>query len=197
MDLMQLHQAGLLNLAKAQADQAARDQAQMKMILAIPYLKNGLKPNVPVEEPAPDFMRDGAVTTDNVTTAPLDNPGLPLDKIMQAIGKFESGGNYNALGPVIKGGDRALGKYQIMESNLAPWAQAALGYPVSRSQFLGNPELQDKIAQYQMGKYYQKYGNPSDVASMWFSGRPSRSNAARDILGTSVPQYIAGVNRYL
>lgn len=121
-----------------------------------------------------------------------------INKIANAIGQFESGGNYSAVGPeVISGmykGDKAYGKYQIMGKNIPSWSKEALGYSITKEQFLNNPELQDKIAQYKMGKYYEQYKDVGDVASMWFSGRPvAKAGNAKDVLGTSVPQYVKNV----
>ena len=48
-----------------------------------------------------------------------------------------------------------------------------------------------------MAQYYKKYGTLEDVASVWFSGRPvKKAGGAKDILGTSVPQYIKNVRKY-
>lgn len=115
-------------------------------------------------------------------------------KISQAIGQFESGGNYKAIGPKTSSGDQAYGKYQIMGNNIPSWSKEALGYSITKEEFLSSPELQDKIAQYKMGKYFDKYGNIEDVASMWFSGKPAaKAGNAKDVIGTSVPKYISSV----
>ena len=115
-------------------------------------------------------------------------------KISQAIGQFESGGNYKAIGPKTKSGDKAYGKYQIMGNNIPSWSKEALGKSVTPQEFLNNPELQDKIAQYKMKQYFDKYGNVEDVASVWFSGRPvAKAGNDKDVLGTSVPQYIKNI----
>jgi hypothetical protein len=113
-----------------------------------------------------------------------------VSQIANSIGKFESGGKYGALGPMTQTGDRAHGKYQIMGANIPAWSKEILGRSVTPQEFINNPQLQDQIAQAKMRQYYQKYGTPADVASMWFSGRPANGNYSRDNLGTSVPQYI-------
>lgn len=117
-----------------------------------------------------------------------------IGRIANAIGKFESGGNYRSMG-VLTNGDRAHGKYQIMGNNIPAWSREALGYTITPQQFLANPELQDKIAQYKMAQYFNKYGNVDDVASLWFSGRPSHGNSSKDALGTSVPDYIKALRK--
>jgi len=121
-----------------------------------------------------------------------------IKKVSQAIGQYESGGNYKARGPVVTSGqykgERALGKYQIMPGNLPSWSKQSIGRVVSDQEFLNNPRLQDQIAQYKMGKILAQYGNVEDVASVWFSGRPvAKAGQARDVLGTSVPQYVKNI----
>lgn len=136
---------------------------------------------------------------------PQQHPNMALNReypshvedVASAIKDFESGGKYTAIGPRTRSGDRAYGGYQVMGNNIGPWSKEALGYKVSKEQFLNSPRLQDAVAHYKMNQYYDKYGSPEDTASMWFSGRPSRNNNSRDILGTSVPQYITNVRKRL
>lgn len=120
------------------------------------------------------------------------------NKIAEAIGQFESGGNYQARGPVVsKGrykGERAMGKYQIMPGNLPQWSREAVGRVVSEKEFMQNPGLQEQIAKYQLNKIYNQYGNIEDVASVWFSGQPlAKARGRQDDLGTSVEQYAKNV----
>lgn len=111
-----------------------------------------------------------------------------------AIGQFESGGKYTAIGPDTGSGNRALGRYQVMASNVPSWTKEALGYSLTPDQFLKDQKAQDAVAQYKMAQYYEKYKNLADVASIWFSGRPvSRAGNAKDVIGTSVPQYVKNV----
>jgi len=120
--------------------------------------------------------------------------GGDTDRIATAIGKFESGGNYKAIGPDTGNGNRAYGKYQIMASNIPSWSKEALGYSITPQQFLNNPQLQDKIAKHKMGQYLKQYGTVEDVASVWFSGRPlAKAGNAKDVIGTSVPKYVKNV----
>lgn len=120
-------------------------------------------------------------------------------RLAEAIGMKESrgSGGYQALGPVIKGGDRAYGKYQVMGNNIPSWTQEILGIRMTPQQFLANPKAQDKVAQAKLGQYIQKYGTIEDAASMWFSGRPvAQAGNRKDILGTTVPQYYSDVVRF-
>lgn len=120
--------------------------------------------------------------------------GADVAKIALAIGQFESGGRYSAVGPDTGKGNKALGKYQVMASNVPSWTKEALGQFLTPQQFLNSPEAQDAVAHYKMNQYYKKYGTVEDVASVWFSGRPvSKAGNAKDVIGTSVPKYISNV----
>lgn len=113
--------------------------------------------------------------------------------IANSIAKVESSDNYGATGPTTKSGDKAYGRYQVMGNNIPVWSKEILGVSMTPEEFMSNPEAQDKIALAKMAQYHTKYGNAADVSSMWFSGRPARGNTSKDILGTSVPQYISRV----
>lgn len=117
--------------------------------------------------------------------------------IANAIAQVESGGKYTAVGPVTENGDRAYGKYQIMDFNIPAWSQEALGRSVTVQEFLNSPQIQDAVANYKIGQLYARYGNPDDVASVWFSGRPLSGNTSKDVTGTSVPTYVQNVRKYL
>lgn len=124
----------------------------------------------------------------------------PISDIMERIKLVESSGNYQAKGPVVKSGqyagEQALGAFQIMPGNLPEWSQEALGREVTPDEFLANPELQDAITRHQMQKNLQKYGNPDDVASVWFTGRPvAQAQGAKDVTGTDVNEYVSRFNK--
>lgn len=118
-------------------------------------------------------------------------PGSPA-AYRSAIAAIESrgSGGYAAQGPVTASGDRALGRYQVMSSNLAPWSKAALGREMSASEFLASPEAQDKIFDFKFGQYVKQFGNPQDAASAWFTGKPLAEGANRhDLFGTTGAAY--------
>lgn len=113
----------------------------------------------------------------------------------RGISDIESGGRYDALGPMLRGGRQALGKYQIMEENLPEWGRAAIGRPVTRDEFLKSPEIQDAIFNHRFGQYVKKYG-PSGASRAWFAGEGGMNNSnARDALGTTVSAYENKFNR--
>ena len=108
-----------------------------------------------------------------------------------AIAGIESAGSgdYAAIGPQTKTGDRAYGRYQVMGANVPEWTKAALGRSMTPQEFAASPEAQDAVFDHRFGQYVQKYG-PEDAAKAWFAGEGGmKSGGARDQLGTSVDQY--------
>lgn len=143
-----------------------------------------LAQEAPGLNPAPP-QSAGATFAQGGQTAVNENPSY-----VQAIAGIESGGKYDALGPVIeKTGDRAYGKYQVMGANVPAWTKAHLGQEMTPDQFLASPEAQDAVFKGQFGQYAQKYG-PEGASKAWFAGEKGMHNPnARDQLGTTVAQY--------
>lgn len=98
--------------------------------------------------------------------------GGGLGAASNAIAGLESGGRYDALGPVTDSGDRAFGKYQVMGANIPSWTEEALGTAMTPDQFLASPEAQEAVFAFKFGGYMQQYGTFEDAASAWHSGRP-------------------------
>lgn len=94
-------------------------------------------------------------------------PQQPVDMnaLKASISKIESGGRYDAVNPE----SGALGKYQIMPENLPTWGPQYLGREVSVSEFLNNPELQERLAGAVLGDYASNYGVAGAI-SRWHSG---------------------------
>lgn len=88
-------------------------------------------------------------------------------------------------------GDRALGKYQVMGKNIRPWTKQYLGREISPEEYLASPQIQEELASARMGELLKQYGNPEDVASVWFTGRPlaKAGGAPTDDTGTSNSEY--------
>jgi hypothetical protein len=129
----------------------------------------------------------------NLVAVDFDPFGSDQSANSNAIASIESGGNYRAVGPKINSGpmagQRALGKYQVMESNVGPWTEAALGQRLTPMQFLGSNDAQEAVFKHKFGEYEKKYG-PEGAARAWFAGEGGMNNPnARDQLGTTVAQY--------
>lgn len=115
-------------------------------------------------------------------------PQVPFAAFVAAIVGQESGGNYQAHSPA-----GALGKYQILASNIASWSRGALGYQITPQQFLNSPSLQDRIARWKLRQYYDQYG-PAGAAAAWYSGDPGRWNDPSPVAGgPSVRDYVRQV----
>lgn len=129
----------------------------------------------------------GAIAND--TMAALGK--TPMLPYRNAIASIESAGSgdYAAIGPTHPTMGRALGRYQIMESNIPEWSRAALGREISADEFLANPKLQDAIFDHQFGNYLKQFG-PEGAAQAWFAGPGGVGKMDRkDVLGTSVADY--------
>ncbi len=127
----------------------------------------------------------------------FDNAASPEPDYGRAISSVESGGNYRAVGPATKTGDRALGKYQIMGANIGPWSREILGREVSPQEFIASDDIQDAIFKSKFGQYVQKYG-PEGAARAWFAGEDGMNGPnRRDVLGTTVAGYAAKFNKAL
>jgi len=109
----------------------------------------------------------------------------------QAIGGIESGGRYDAVGPPAnEKGNRAYGKYQVLDSNIPAWTQEVLGRPMSPQEFLASPQAQDAVFNAKFGQYVQKHGSPEAASRAWFAGEGGMNNpGAKDVLGTTVQGY--------
>jgi hypothetical protein len=115
--------------------------------------------------------------------------GGDINAARAAISGIESGGDYGALGPVLKNGDQAVGKYQVMKSNIPAWTRLALGRELTPEEFRADKDAQEKVFEHQFGGYMRKYG-PAGAASMWFTGRPDTPAGAKDALGTTASGYV-------
>ncbi|MDX1045469.1 tail length tape measure protein [Sinorhizobium medicae] len=144
-------------------------------------------------------VASSAATTFAAPVGAVTRSALPavgnIGMYAKAIQAIESGGNYGALGPVTRNGDRAYGAYQVMGNNIGPWSEAALGRRLSASEFLGDKSAQDAIFNHRFGGYADKFG-ASGAAQAWFGGPGSvgRGGMGADILGTTGNSYVAKFN---
>jgi len=110
--------------------------------------------------------------------ADRNDPFAPQDVVAlrRSIIGQESGGNFRAINP----DSGALGYGQVMPENVPSWSREALGYELSREEFLANPDLQLVVVNYKLTQYWQDAlaatGGDKEkavrmVASRWYSGR--------------------------
>jgi hypothetical protein len=129
-------------------------------------LQGGTAPGVPSENPTV-----AGVEPPQAGSPTSDDSGLWAAR-QGAIGGIESGGRENAYGTVGKVRTKyghALGKYGIVEANVGPWSQAALGQALTPEQFLADPKAQDAIFTHRFGQYVAKFGEEG-AARAWFGG---------------------------
>lgn len=111
---------------------------------------------------------------------------LTFDQFFGALAEQESGGNYGA----INGLTGALGKYQILPSNVPSWSEKYLGVRWTTQQFLGDPRKQDALARAVLQDYYDKWG-VRGAAAAWYSGNPSLANSYKPQRGgPSIGDYV-------
>ncbi|HET9285682.1 MAG TPA: hypothetical protein VFR24_27335 [Candidatus Angelobacter sp.] len=120
------------------------------------------------------------------------NASQGADKLAPIIGNME-GKTYDRVVPSINAhtGQKqyALGKYGIMDFNIAPWTTDVLGRPMSAQEFLKNPQAQDAVAKAKLAEYTQKYG-VEGAARAWIGGEGGVNHPERtDAFGTSVGSY--------
>jgi outer membrane lipopolysaccharide assembly protein LptE/RlpB len=120
---------------------------------------------------------------------PASSP--PGSREEQAISGIESGGRYDAVGPVANAqGNRAYGKYGVMDFNVGPWTQEVLGKAMTPQEFLVNPQAQDAVFKAKFAQYTQQYGSPQAAARAWFAGPRGMNNPdARDVNDMTVANY--------
>lgn len=127
--------------------------------------------------------------------------GDMFGRFISAISGRESGGNYRARNP----DSGALGRYQIMPGNVAPWSREALGRSISPNQFYNSPSLQDQIARFKLQQYVRQFGYEG-AAVAWYAGPGTakkylasggRGYNARQGKYSSISAYALGILRQM
>ncbi|MGK5530856.1 hypothetical protein [Streptomyces sp. URMC 129] len=117
---------------------------------------------------------------------------VTFEQFFAAIAQQESGNNYTAKGPPTRYG-RALGKYQVLETNIGPWTQQYYGRRLTPGEFLTNPEAQEAVARGKLKEYWDLYG-ARGAASAWYSGNPDlHMSTAAQQGGPSIKSYVDSV----
>lgn len=129
----------------------------------------------------------------NDATVPIGSSRATTADPATAIASIESGGRYDAVGPLITSGkmagQRAIGKYQVMESNIGPWTKQYFGQELTPQQYVATPAAQDAVFKGEFGRLSQAHG-PDGAARAWFAGEGGMNDPNRkDQLGTTVAQY--------
>ena len=143
-----------------------------------------------------DAVRDG-------TSWEMGNKIIPIDRAADAIAMgIESGGNYSAKSRPGPNGEQALGKYQVMSTNLPGWLAEAGMKPMTPDEFLADHDAQDQLFQSKFGSYMKTYGSFNDAAAKWFTGRSlgelkGANPTDRDNPSMDTNRYLTAVNKRL
>ena len=126
--------------------------------------------------------------------------GVNVRGLMRALGFQESRGNYRADNPASYGPTNpALGKYQILWTNVLGWSRAAgMPHPGTKEDFKNNPAYQEKLAQWKFSDYVRQASAKTDdpdiairmAASAWYSGNMDLyENTKPEPHGPSIQDY--------
>jgi hypothetical protein len=181
-----------LTTAMGEAD----PQKRIGLLAAVdPELGARLSGQMAIEQAKAKAQREGLGQVASTYGAPPTMQGGGTGNAGQAIAGIESqggpNGGYGAVGPPAnEKGNRAYGKYQVLDSNIPAWTQEVLGRQMTPQEFLANPQAQDAVFQAKFGQYVQKHGSPEAASRAWFAGEGGMNNPnAKDVLGTTVGGY--------
>ena len=134
--------------------------------------------------------------TDYTAPAPVDTP-----KMMSAIKYNESRGQTNPYRLVRYSGDPSLGNangaYQITDGELRTYAPKFLGRPVSSSEFLQSPALQDQYIHSKVQSLANQGRTPEQILAMQRGGMSASTTPEIDNLVNTHQAYIqSGMSQY-
>lgn len=97
--------------------------------------------------------------------------GLPVREHAFIIAEGIQEGTYDS----VNASSGALGRWQVLPSNVAAWTKEALGHSLTPDEFLHSHAAQDAVARTKLGGYYEQYGLRG-AAAAWYSGSASNKN---------------------
>jgi murein DD-endopeptidase MepM/ murein hydrolase activator NlpD len=122
-----------------------------------------------------------ALAVSTLKAAPLEPLNTLVSALYPAIVGQESGGDHTASNHA--SGQEAIGQTQVMEYNIKPWSQQALGKAIGISEFRNSPDLQQQISLYELYQIGAEQMATSGmntelvmrrVAAVWYGGDPNR-----------------------
>lgn len=152
-----------------------------------------------------------AMTVDSLMTPKgyIDFDEGKLEFATAALADVESrgSGGYSAIGEKVTSGmykgEKALGKYQVMPSNVAGWTKKHFGKKLTPEEFLTSPDAQEAVVQGELMSNFQKYGTIEDAISVWFSGKPLKKASAAGAadqnisVGEYLTKWTSSFNKYV
>lgn len=92
---------------------------------------------------------------------------LTFDQFMQGIAWQETRGRGDQYSVVNDYG--AVGKYQVLKSNIPEWSRRVLGYSITWQKYRDSPSLQEKIVRGILKGYWDNWG-ARGAAAAWYAG---------------------------
>lgn len=118
---------------------------------------------------------------------------ITFEQLLASIAGQETGGMSRKEAYSVVNAWGAVGKYQVLKSNIPQWSKAALGYSITWQKYRDSPELQERIVRHRLGGYYRKYGDRG-AAAAWYSGDPKlHMNTNSQPGGPSIKKYVDDV----
>jgi hypothetical protein len=97
---------------------------------------------------------------------------ISFDQFMYGIGYQETRGRKDAYHVVNAYG--AVGKYQVLKSNVPDWSRRVLGHSITWQQFRDSPALQEQIVRGILKGYFNAWG-ARGAAAAWYAGPGNHS----------------------
>jgi murein DD-endopeptidase MepM/ murein hydrolase activator NlpD len=121
------------------------------------------------------------VALSTLKAVPRESLNTLVAALYPAIVGQESDGDHTASNHA--SGQEAIGHTQVMEYNIKPWSQQAIGKEIGISEFRNSPDLQQQISLYELYQVSAEQMATSGmntelamrrVAAVWYSGNPNR-----------------------
>lgn len=115
--------------------------------------------------------------------------GLPTREKAFILAEAQQEGGYDS----VNSSSGALGRWQVLPSNVAAWTKEALGRSLTPDEYLHSHAAQNAVARVHLGGYFEQYGLRG-AASAWYSGNPSLKNSTAPVAGgPSIKEYTESV----
>ena len=169
---------GVKNIFRQSDIEASEDRLSTDLQLAA-YIQ-GIEEDS--EENRPEARGEESVASER-GVPPVDFDEGMIEFAVGALSDVESrgSGGYSAVGPIVKKGmykgQRAYGKYQVMQGNIGPWTEKYYGKKLTTQEFINNPEAQDTVVENLLMSNWERYGSIEDAVSVWFTGRPVKKGS--------------------
>jgi hypothetical protein len=182
--------------AQSDVGSDTEQNSDLQMAAWIQSIEEDYEENRLEEKPKVSPFVGGEEKSAKGVTSFLDFDEGMIEYALGAVADVESrgSGDYSAVGPVVNTGmykgQKAYGKYQVMEGNIGPWTEKHYGKRLTAKEFLANTEAQDAVLENELLSNWRKHGTIEDTVSVWFTGRPIKKAGNASDGYTTVGEYI-------